>query len=93
MATRRASRLTAENGRLCYACAGDGMKIIILLLRAGFNPTIGRSAASALIDGALRRETSNWNHSQMAMHSRPVHRPTRHALVRINQAGDYSCLQ
>ena len=26
------------------------------------NPAIGRPVASALIDGALHRETSNWNH-------------------------------
>ena len=36
------------------------MKLIILLL-AEFNPNIGRSAASAFVDGALNRASGNWN--------------------------------
>jgi len=37
------------------------MKLIILL-RAGFDPAIGRPVASALVGGVLHRGTSNWNH-------------------------------
>ena len=33
-----------------------------MTVRARFNPTIGRSVASAFIDGVLHRETSHWNH-------------------------------
>ena len=45
----------------CANYASDRMHYIYLL-GARFNPTIGRSVASAFIDGVLHRETSNWNH-------------------------------
>ena len=48
------------------------MKLIILLLRARFNPAIGRSAASAFVDGVLRREPSNWNRNGMIALSRLI---------------------
>ena len=35
----------------------------IYLPWAGFNSTIGRPVASALTDGVLHRDTSNWNHN------------------------------
>ena len=67
-------------------CASDEMKLIIVLLRARFNPTTGRPLAGAFVGGVLRRETSNCNH---------ISYDYTHFLGSLgdNEAGDHSCLQ